>query len=78
MTSKSVSKSEEMTLRGYYDNLPESTFPKKDLISKIMLQCDVSFTTAHNWVKGKTRPQKESYVEKLSEITKIPKEQLWQ
>lgn len=78
MENKSTLKSGGMTLKGYYESLPESTFPKKDLIFQIMDKCGVSFTTAHNWIKGKTKPQKETYIEKLSEITKIPKEQLWQ
>lgn len=43
-----------------------------------MSECDVSFTTARNWTKGHTRPIVDWQIEKLSEITGIPKEQLWQ
>ena len=78
MANKKESKTQNITLKGYYENLPKSSYPKKDFIQRIMTECDVSFTTARNWTKGHTRPMVEWQIEKLSEITGIPKEQLWQ
>lgn len=78
MKNKNEGKKQKMTLWDYYENLPKSSYPKKDFIQRIMTECDVSFTTARNWTKGHTRPMIEWQIEKLSEITGIPKEQLWQ
>ncbi len=78
MANKKEEKSQILTLEGYYEGLPKSTYPKKDFVAKIMKECDVSFTTARNWIKGHTRPLEEEHVNKLSEMTGIPKERLWQ
>lgn len=78
MANKKSEKTQKMTLSDYYENLPKSSYPKKDFIQKVMNECDVSFTTARNWTKGNTRPMVDWQVDKLSEITGIPKEQLWQ
>lgn len=78
MANKSEEKKQKMTLLDYYENLPKSSYPKKDFIQRIMSECDVSFTTARNWTKGHTRPMVDWQIKKLSEITGIPKEQLWQ
>lgn len=61
----------------YYENLPKSTFPKKDFLNKIMLSCNVSYTTARNWVKGYNKPLTEELQKKVSAICGIPVEQLW-
>ena len=52
MANKSEEKKQKMTLLDYYENLPKSSYPKKDFIQRIMAECDVSFTTARNWTKG--------------------------
>lgn len=78
MANKKSEKTQKMTLSDYYENLPKSSYPKKDFVQKVMNECDVSFTTARNWIKGNTRPMVDWQVDKLSEITGIPKEQLWQ
>lgn len=77
MTNKNVNEMPKMTLKGYYENLPKSTYPKKDFIVKIMAKCNISYTTALNWVKGLTRPQDEDNLKILSEITGIPQDSLW-
>ena len=78
MANKKSEKTQKMPLLDYYENLPKSSYPKKDFRQKVMNECDVSFTTARNWTKGNTRPMVDWQVDKLSEITGIPKEQLWQ
>lgn len=78
MANKREEKARKITLSGYYENLPKSSYPKKEFIQRIMTECDVSFTTARNWTKGNTKPAFEWQIEKLSEITGISREQLWQ
>ena len=78
MANKNDSKCVDMTLKGYYENLPKATYPKKDFLARVMNECDVSFTTANNWVKGHTKPVKQSQISALSKRTGIPKESLWQ
>ena len=41
MANKSEEKKQKMTLLDYYENLPKSSYPKKDFIQRIMSECDV-------------------------------------
>lgn len=77
MINNKTKKSSNMTLKDYYENLPKATYPKKNFLAQVMNECDVSFTTANNWMKGHTKPVKESQILALSRITGIPKEELW-
>ena len=77
MTNRINKFSQKMTLKGYYLGLPNAVHPKTDFITKIMSECSVSFTTARNWVMGVTRPLNPVHVEKLSEMTGIPVDELW-
>lgn len=77
MANKMEKKPPKMTLKGYYQHLPEATHPKSDFITRIMSECGVSFTTARNWVMGVTRPDKQENVRKLSAMTGIKEEDLW-
>lgn len=77
MDKEKEEKTQNLTLMGYYEGLPKSSFPKKDFVLRIMQECDVSFATANNWVRGVTKPKTEKQKERLSEITGIPKEELW-
>ena len=70
-------KSKEMTLRGYYKSLPEPTFPKRDFIQEIAIKCNVTLTTANNWIKYGIKPNNPEHIKILSEITGIPPEHLW-
>ena len=70
-------KGQLITLRGYYKNLPEPTFPKRDFIQKIATECNVTLATANNWVKYGIRPNNPNHIRILSEITGIPAENLW-
>ena len=77
MTNEINEKQEKMTLKGYYRNLPEAVHPKSDFITRIQSECGVSFTTARNWVMGVTRPLNQEHVQKLSAMTGIAPEDLW-
>lgn len=66
-----------MTLRGYYKNLPEPTHPKKELINSIAVKCCVTLATARNWILYGFRPGNPAHIQIISDITGIPKENLW-
>ena len=77
MANKKLENPQKMTLKGYYQNLPDATHPKTEFVNRIMVECGVSFTTARNWVVGITKPFKPEHVQKLSEMTGIPADELW-
>lgn len=70
-------KSKIMTLKGYYKSLPDPTYPKKDFINTIAERCNVTLTTANNWIKYGIKPNNLEHVQILSEITGISPEHLW-
>lgn len=69
-------KRQKMTLKGYYKNLPEPTYPKKDFVNTIAERCNVTIATANNWVKYGIKPSNPEHVRILSEITGISPEYL--
>ena len=70
-------KGKSMTLRGYYKSLPEPTFPKRDFIQEIATKCNVTLSTANNWIKYGIKPNNPEHIRILSEITGIAPENLW-
>ncbi len=68
-------KDEKITLSSYYNQLPP--FEKRPLVNKICEICDVTMTTAYNWISGRNKPIKASYFHKISELTGIPAENLF-
>ena len=77
-TNKKQKKSQKFPLEGYYDGLPEATFPKTDFVNEIATDCNVSVATVHNWLHGKTKPEKEEHRQYLSKKTGIPVEDIWE
>lgn len=73
----SEGKKEKITLEGYYEKLPEASFPKTTFVNETACDCGVSVATVHNWVHGKTKPEKKEHREYLSKKTGIPEEELW-
>lgn len=76
-TNTLTEKGKSMTLRGYYKSLPEPTFPKRDFVQEIATKCNVTLTTANNWIKYGIRPNNPEHVRILSEMTGISPEDLW-
>ncbi len=66
-----------MTLKGYYDGLPEPTKPKNDFIMEIVRKCGVRETTVYNWISGRTRPTDAKHIAVLCDVTGLKEEQLW-
>lgn len=77
MANKKQENQQKITLKGYYQSLPDAAHPKTEFVARIMTECGVSFTTARNWIMGMTKPSNPEHVQKLSEITGIAPEDLW-
>lgn len=67
----------KMTLKCYYNSLPKSESPRSNLIKEISLNCDVSQTTARNWVLYGVKPKVKEHISFLSMITGIKEDCLW-
>jgi len=76
-TNKKAEKVQKFPLEGYYDSLPEATFPKTSFVNETAQDCGVSVATVHNWMHGKTKPEKEEHRQYLSKKTGIPVEEIW-
>lgn len=68
----------KITLRSYYTELPEAQNPRKDLIDEVCKRCNVPYTTARSWFLYNIRPSKPENIVKLSEITGISPEDMWE
>lgn len=76
--TKSINKKEEkLSLRAYYNCLPDPTLPKREFILEVMTRCKVAETTVFNWISGRTRASDPKHIAALSEITGIAAEDLW-
>lgn len=77
-------KSEKLTLKGYYQSLPERYSPKQRLLENIQQKCEeftgkvVTVTTLRNWVLYGIKPKDPLHVKAISEVTGIREEDLWQ
>lgn len=68
----------KMTLMDYYESLSPARVTERALfIEKVCEDLEVSPPTVLNWIAGRNLPQKESYYVKLSELTGIPKDELF-
>ena len=67
----------KLSLKGYYDSLPNPVTPKRQLINDIMVNCNVVETTAFNWVRGRSKPDDPKHIEYLVQRTGIAEEDLW-
>lgn len=77
MANRKEENQSEITLKGYYDGLPASTFPKTDFVNKVSTMCKTSTTTVRNWIRGVAKPKKQSSIDVLVKVTGIPEEKLW-
>ena len=68
---------EKMTLRGYYDGLPDAECPKTNFINTIVARTGVSATTVRNWIFYGMKPANENHVNILVDVTGIPANELW-
>ena len=75
--------SEKLSLKGYYQSLPERVAPKQQLLEEIQRGCESvtgkrpTITTVRNWVLYGLRPKRHEHIEVISKITGINEELLW-
>lgn len=68
----------KMTLRGYYESLPDADCPKTNFVNTIVAKTGVSATTVRNWIFYGMKPANEKNIAVLVEATGIPAEELWE
>jgi len=66
-----------MNLKEYYENLPHSSAPKQEFVRELATACNVTETAVRNWIKGRARPAEQDHVDYISQVTKIPAEELF-
>lgn len=66
-----------MSLKKFYDSLPETSSPKTEFIDEVAKECNLTTGTIRNWVKGRALPKEKEYFEILSKKTGIPVEELF-
>lgn len=66
-----------ITLKDYYQSLPESTSPKTEFVNDIAFRCNVTSNTVRNWISYGMKPSNPEHVKIISEVTGIPCDQLW-
>lgn len=67
-----------MTLREYYSGLTREVPPKTRLVKEIMRSCSVEMVTVRKWLSGESVPQNPEHVKRISDITGIPAEELFE
>lgn len=68
----------KITLRGYYESLPDASSPKTDFINKVASKTGVTSSTVRNWIFYGMKPANENHVKVLVEVTGIPANELWE
>lgn len=66
-----------MTLKGYYEKLPDANYPRTEFVNRIIARTGKSVQTVRNWVIYGMKPKKTEHSQILSEETGIPVENLW-
>lgn len=66
-----------MNLSEYYEKLPRVISPKTMFIEQVAAQCGVKDDSVRNWIKGRTLPSNKRHLKILSDITKIPENELF-
>jgi transcriptional regulator with XRE-family HTH domain len=65
-----------MTLKDYYNNLPDSINPRREFREHLAKECGVSVITLYRWLSGEITPDKLK-MEKVAEVTGVPAEDLF-
>lgn len=79
-TNASVRKERKMTLRDYFFSLPSAMeiAPRSNLIREVANKCGVSVGAARSWLAYGVKPRKKEYIDALTEITGINREDLFE
>ncbi len=55
----------------YYDSISNVVAPKSEFVRAIAQECNVNEMTVRGWIKGRTIPREDRYLEVLSKHTGI-------
>lgn len=66
-----------MNLSEYYEKLPGVISPKTMFIEQVAQKCGVREDSVRNWIKGRNIPSNKKHLKILSDITKIPEDDLF-
>ena len=58
-----------MTLKDYFESLPEDTNPRADFVKQLTKLCDVTDVAARNWCRGDFYPSSEKKHEIIMGLT---------
>ena len=67
-----------MTLKCYYEKIPQRNAPRSEFIQRVALRCGVSAQTVRNWCLYGIKPQSYQHVKVLCEMTGLTEEELWE
>jgi len=68
---------EKMTLKSYYESLPEPTAPKTEFVRKIAKLCEVGEPTVRLWIRGLWKPSNPEHIAIISKETGITADDLF-
>lgn len=67
----------KMTLKDYFNAIPEASAPRTDFLKHISEICNVPFTTARSWFVYGIKPRDPKTIDILSKETGIDPEDMW-
>lgn len=76
-TNSSRENLQKITLRSYYENLENATYPKTEFVNRVAYRTGATASTVRNWIAGRTKPEKSEHIQILVEETGISAEELW-
>lgn len=68
----------KMTLKDYFDSIPESSSPRNEFIKKMMDKTGCPYSTVRSWFVYGIKPRDERVLEILQEETGIAPEDMWE
>lgn len=68
----------KMTLKDYFDSIPEASAPRQDFLKKMMEKTGCPYSTVRSWFVYGIKPREERIIGILQEETGIAPEEMWQ
>lgn len=73
-------KTQDMTLRDYYESIESAPSPRMDFLKDIAQACGVNAWTVKNWILGmvpKSNANKRRYAKIISELTGVKEDKIF-
>ena len=68
----------KMTLKDYFDAIPEASAPRQEFLKKIMEKTGCPYSTVRSWFVYGFKPREERIIGILQEETGIVPENMWE